>query len=114
MLTDEVDRALDLLHSGHDLFLTGRAGTGKSTLIRRFLAETDHPTLVAAPTGIAALTVGGYTIHRLFGFHPEHTVAHVRRRAYRPGRVPQPRAGAHTLVTGALAMNPGKIPGGPR
>ncbi len=104
VLTDEVDRALDLLHSGHDLFLTGRAGTGKSTLIRRFLAETDHPTLVAAPTGIAALTVGGYTIHRLFGFHPDHTVDHVRSSAYRPGRFTQALAGAHTLVIDEVSM----------
>ncbi|KAA0917414.1 AAA family ATPase [Dietzia sp. ANT_WB102] len=104
VLTEEFDRALELLHSGHDLFLTGKAGTGKSTLIRRFLSETDQPTLVAAPTGIAALNVGGYTIHRLFGFHPGHTVEHVRSNAYRPGRFTQALAGAHTLVLDEVSM----------
>ncbi|MDN5725093.1 MAG: PIN domain-containing protein, partial [Propionibacteriales bacterium] len=48
--------------------LGGKAGTGKSTLIRHFMAQTDRRVVVAAPTGIAALNVDGFTIHRLFGF----------------------------------------------
>ena len=104
VLTEEFDRALELLHSGHDLFLTGRAGTGKSTLIRRFLSETDERALVAAPTGIAALNVGGYTVHRLFGFHPDHTVEHVRSNSYRPGRFAQALSGTHTLVLDEVSM----------
>ena len=104
ILTDEIRHALQLLHGGHDLFLTGKAGTGKSTLIRHFLAETDHPTLVAAPTGIAALNVGGYTIHRLFGFHPSHTVEHVRGPAYRPGRFATALSRVRTLVLDEASM----------
>lgn len=104
VLTDEIRHALDLLHSGHDLFLTGKAGTGKSTLIRRFLEEAEHPTLVAAPTGIAALNVGGYTIHRLFGFHPGHTVDHVRSNAYRPGRFATALSYLRTLVLDEASM----------
>ena len=104
ILTDEFDRALDLLHSGHDLFLTGRAGTGKSTLVRRFLDETRRPTLVAAPTGIAALNVGGLTIHRLFGFHPGHTVEHIRGPSYRPGRFAATLAGLRTLIVDEASM----------
>lgn len=104
VLTDEIRHALELLHGGHDLLLTGKAGTGKSTLIRHFLDETEHPTLVAAPTGIAALNVGGYTIHRLFGFHPSHTVEHIRSSAYRPSRFATALSYLHTLVLDEASM----------
>src|ERR1044072_5675721 len=68
VLTDVFRRPLDLLAGGRHVFLTGKAGTGKSTLIRMFTADTDRNVVVVAPTGIAALTVDGHTIHRLFGF----------------------------------------------
>lgn len=103
-LTDEIEYALELLHGGHNLFLTGKAGTGKSTLIRHFLAETQHSALVAAPTGIAALNVGGYTIHRLFGFHPSHTVDHIRGNTYRPARFAEALSGVRTLILDEASM----------
>ena len=68
VLTDEFRHALELLTGGKNVFLTGKAGTGKSTLIRLFMADTERNVVVVAPTGIAALNVDGYTIHRLFGF----------------------------------------------
>ncbi len=52
------------------LFITGRAGTGKSTLLRNFRARTDRKVAVVAPTGIAALNVQGETIHSFFRFPP--------------------------------------------
>ncbi|HMN89185.1 MAG TPA: AAA family ATPase [Saprospiraceae bacterium] len=52
------------------LFITGRAGTGKSTLLQLFRNTTRRKTVVLAPTGIAALNVGGQTIHSFFGFPP--------------------------------------------
>lgn len=78
VLTEEFAHALALLDDGRHLFLTGKAGTGKSTLIRRFMSETDRKTVVAAPTGIAALNVDGYTIHRLFGFTATTTLDTIR------------------------------------
>jgi len=48
------------------LFITGRAGTGKSVLLRYFREHTRKKVVVAAPTGIAALNVRGQTIHSLF------------------------------------------------
>lgn len=50
------------------LFLTGRAGTGKSTLLNYFRKNTVKKYVVLAPTGLAALQVGGSTIHSFFGF----------------------------------------------
>jgi len=48
------------------IFLTGKAGTGKTTLLNEITATTHKNTVVVAPTGIAALNAGGVTIHSLF------------------------------------------------
>jgi ATP-dependent DNA helicase PIF1 len=53
-----------------NLFLTGRAGTGKTTLLRRFLAEAGDTAVVLAPTGVAAMNAGGQTIHSFFKLPP--------------------------------------------
>ena len=47
------------------LFITGRAGTGKSTLLRHLTEHSKKQIIVCAPTGVAALNVGGQTIHSL-------------------------------------------------
>ncbi|MFT4124419.1 MAG: AAA family ATPase [Microbacteriaceae bacterium] len=49
-----------------NVFVTGRAGTGKSTLLAHLAAHTSKRLVVTAPTGVAALNVGGQTIHSLF------------------------------------------------
>ena len=53
-----------------NVFLTGRAGTGKTTLLRAFLQEAGETAIVLAPTGIAAMNAGGQTIHSFFKFPP--------------------------------------------
>lgn len=103
-ITPEIERAMELLESGSHLFLTGKAGTGKSTLVRHFLATTERRVVVAAPTGIAALNVEGYTIHRLFGFRPTTTLADVRSGTYRPGRFTKAIRGLQTLVVDEASM----------
>ena len=55
--------------AGH-LFVTGRAGTGKSTLLRCLRDMITQEAVVLAPTGLAAVNVGGQTIHSFFGFPP--------------------------------------------
>lgn len=54
--------------SENNIFVTGRAGTGKSTLLNYLVENTKKTVAVCAPTGVAALNVGGVTIHSLFGF----------------------------------------------
>lgn len=48
------------------IFLTGKAGTGKTTFLQRIAQLTHKETIVAAPTGIAAINAGGITLHSLF------------------------------------------------
>ena len=103
-LTPEFERALAILHGGGNLFLTGKAGTGKSTLIRHFMASTERRVIVAAPTGIAALNVEGYTIHRLFGFRHTTTVEDVRQGGYRPGRFAATLRALDTLIVDEASM----------
>jgi hypothetical protein len=55
--------------AGH-LFVTGRAGTGKSTLLRCLKEAMGEEMVVVAPTGLAAVNVGGQTIHSFFGLPP--------------------------------------------
>jgi ATP-dependent DNA helicase PIF1 len=68
-LNDDFKHVLDRLESGGaSMFITGRAGTGKSTLLQIFRKTTKKNVVVLAPTGVAALNVGGQTIHSFFGF----------------------------------------------
>lgn len=62
-----------------NLFVTGRAGTGKSTLLNYFRAQTKKRLVVLAPTGVAAINVAGQTIHSFFGFKPDITLSKIKR-----------------------------------
>jgi ATP-dependent DNA helicase PIF1 len=104
VLTDEFRAALTLLGAGRHMFLTGKAGTGKSTLIRRFIAETNRNVVVVAPTGIAALNVDGYTIHRLFSFTTTTTLDDVRGGRYYPGRFAKIIGSLDTLIIDEASM----------
>ena len=58
---------MDIIDSTREhVFVTGRAGTGKSTLLQEFVRRTQKSLVIGAPTGVAALAVGGQTIHSLF------------------------------------------------
>ena len=71
-LTEEFKEVLKLAKAGESLFVTGKAGTGKSTLLREIQSALSAKSIVvAAPTGVAALNVDGLTIHRLFAFRKD-------------------------------------------
>lgn len=70
---NEFQQALNLIeNTRRSLFLTGKAGTGKSTFTRYICAHTKKKFVVLAPTGIAAINAGGVTLHSFFKlpFHP--------------------------------------------
>jgi len=63
------------------IFLTGKAGTGKSALLKHFIETSRKKVVILAPTGVAALNVDGVTIHSFFRFSPNMTKEDVQRRA---------------------------------
>ena len=66
-LTSDQKKALALLEKGDNVFITGEAGTGKSFVLNEYLRRNSKKNIiVCAPTGIAAINVGGSTIHRVF------------------------------------------------
>lgn len=66
-LTQSQKEALEALEEGRNVFLTGEAGTGKSFLLNHFVTKLKNKNvLLTAPTGIAALNIGGVTLHRTF------------------------------------------------
>lgn len=71
-ITPEFHEAMDLIEtSGKDpVFITGSAGTGKSTLLQMYRDSIEKKLVCLAPTGVAALHVKGQTIHSFFGFPP--------------------------------------------
>ena len=77
-ITNDARQVLQFINqTQRSIFLTGKAGTGKTTLLRKIIQTTHKNTVVVAPTGIAALNAGGVTIHSMFqlpfgGFIPEY------------------------------------------
>jgi len=66
-LSAEQRRVFELIEgTKKHVFVTGRAGTGKSTLLNHLSWNTEKQIVISAPTGVAALNVGGQTIHSLF------------------------------------------------
>lgn len=61
------DFFIEAASAGSNIFLTGMAGTGKTTLLRKFLEGFSGRVDITAPTGVAALNIGGTTIHRWCG-----------------------------------------------
>ena len=79
-LNEQFKKALDILENTHkSIFITGRAGTGKSTLLDYFRRNTKKKLAVLAPTGVAALNIQGQTIHSFFKFKPNISLSLVKK-----------------------------------
>jgi ATP-dependent DNA helicase PIF1 len=77
--------AISAAGEGENLFISGRAGTGKSTLLTYLREEVLRDSLVVlAPTGVAAINIGGLTIHKFFSFFPDITFQHIDSKDYHP------------------------------
>jgi len=76
----EFKKALELLeNTNKDVFITGKAGTGKSTFLNYFRKTTQKKVVVLAPTGVAAINITGETIHSFFRFKPDITFSKIRK-----------------------------------
>ena len=63
----QLDLAFDFVRfTGQNLFLTGKAGTGKTTFLKNLKQNSPKRMVVVAPTGVAAINAGGVTIHSFF------------------------------------------------
>lgn len=86
-INEQFKRALSLMEeTDKHLFITGKAGTGKSTLLSHFCKNTAKRPVVLAPTGVAALNVGGQTIHNFFRFRVDITPQKILERKVRLGK----------------------------
>ena len=67
ILTAEMEKAIDIIaNSNHNLYITGKAGTGKTTFLKYIIKNIKKNFIVSAPTGLAAINAGGVTLHSLF------------------------------------------------
>ncbi len=81
-LNAQFKRALEVLENTQKFVLiTGRAGTGKSTLLNYFREKTSKKIAVLSPTGAAAVNISGQTIHSFFGFRPGVTLEDAKKEA---------------------------------
>lgn len=71
---DIATTALDIMNSNKNIFVTWKAGTWKSTLLKRFINNTNKNIVVLAPTGVAAINIWWSTIHSFFWFTSTITV----------------------------------------
>lgn len=63
----QLDLAFNYLeNTGTNIFLTGKAGTGKTTFLKKLKDTSPKRMIVVAPTGVAAINAGGVTIHSFF------------------------------------------------
>ena len=87
-LNEQFKKALEVMEQASgNIFVTGKAGTGKSTLLDYFRKHTRQKIAVLAPTGVAALNVCGETIHSFFGFKPDITLDKVKKLKGSRGRI---------------------------
>ncbi len=87
-LNEQFKKALDVMeNTSKNVFITGKAGTGKSTLLDYFRSVTQKKVVVLAPTGVAALNVQGETIHSFFGFKPDITLQKVKKLRGKKARI---------------------------
>tara|TARA_R110002095_G_scaffold153751_4_gene133600 strand:- start:4192 stop:5757 length:1566 start_codon:yes stop_codon:yes gene_type:complete len=80
-MNESFKKALRMMDgSSQNIFITGKAGTGKSTLLQYFRDHTQKSIAVLAPTGVAAVNVKGQTIHSFFRFKPDVTVGSIKKK----------------------------------
>ena len=83
-ITGQFKKAFNLMEkTNNHVFVTGKAGTGKSTLLEYFRSRSKKKIVVLAPTGVAALNVRGQTIHSFFRFKPDVTIEKIKKRKVR-------------------------------
>jgi len=104
-INSDFEKVLEIIKSGESIFITGNAGTGKTTLLRHAQGTVlkGKKTVTVAPTGVAAINSGGITIHRFFGFGPDITPQEVSKQ-YRPRKYLKEIGKLDTLIIDEISM----------
>jgi len=103
-ISSEFQQAFDLLEKGDThLFVTGKAGSGKSTWLDYCRRKSAKNIVVLAPTGVAALNVHGQTIHRFFGFPVNISVEKITSKDFTP-RAKRIYKRLNTLIIDEVSM----------
>ncbi|MDR1418727.1 MAG: AAA family ATPase [Endomicrobium sp.] len=80
-INKEFKQAFNLIEKSKDcVFVTGNAGTGKTTFLYYYVTRAHKKTVVLAPTGVAALNCGGETVHSFFNFKPDVTLSKIKKK----------------------------------
>lgn len=100
VLNDDQKKAYELIKSKQNVFISGSAGTGKSALLDYILRhDSKISTRVCALTGIAAINVGGVTIHKLLDLHIEKDIIH-----HRPKSMPDELTDVDRVIVDEISM----------
>lgn len=88
-ITDEMKQAIELIENSNEcLYITGKAGTGKTTFLKHIITSCNKKFVVTASTGIAAINAGGVTLHSLlnipFGVHDPNSAI---RMGFNPNKI---------------------------
>ncbi|NCP62711.1 MAG: AAA family ATPase [Alphaproteobacteria bacterium] len=104
-MNESFKQALRLMDgSSQNIFITGKAGTGKSTLLQYFRDHTQKSIVVLAPTGVAAVNVKGQTIHSFFRFKPDVTVGSIKKQKAQPDGKKNIYQKLDTLIIDEISM----------
>ena len=104
-INEQFQKALDLMeNTNHHVFITGKAGTGKSTLLSYFRKVTHKRLAVLAPTGVAALNVMGQTIHSFCGFRPDIALDKVKKKTQKNKDRPSLYKKLDTIIIDEISM----------
>ncbi|MBI5603410.1 MAG: AAA family ATPase [Deltaproteobacteria bacterium] len=104
-INERFQQALELMeNTDRHLFVTGKAGTGKSTLLDHFRKMTRKKIAVLAPTGVAALNVRGQTIHSFCGFKPDISLDKVKKKSPKDSKRPTLYKQLETIVIDEVSM----------
>lgn len=104
-INDRFRQALELMeNSDQHLFITGKAGTGKSTLLEHFRSISRKKLAVLAPTGVAALNVAGQTIHSFCRFRPDVSLDKIKKKGSKDTEVLDLYKKLDTIIIDEISM----------
>lgn len=103
-INPQFQNALDIMNNtSKSIFITGRAGTGKSTLLSHFCSQTSKNLVLLASTGVAALNIKGQTIHSFFNFYIDVTPQKIKDKKTKP-RDPKIYKRLDTIIIDEISM----------